>query len=230
MTDYVIPLWQPPAVPVVGGAGLFPVRRIFCVGQNYAAHAREMGSDPTRTPPCFFMKPAHAVVADGSALPYPPATANLHHEIELVVALAEGGADIAPEQALARVFGYGAGIDLTRRDLQGKAKAAGQPWDMAKGFDRSAPIGWLRRAADGGHPARGAIRLSVNGTVRQQSDLTDMIWPVADVIAQLSRLVELAPGDLIFTGTPEGVGPVARGDRLAGEIEGVGSVTISIDP
>ncbi len=207
---------------------MFPVRRIFCVGQNYAAHAREMGSDPSRQPPCFFTKPADAVVTGGGTVPYPPATANLHHEIELVVALGSGGAAIEPAAALTCVFGYAAGIDLTRRDLQAAAKAAGLPWDMAKGFDCSAPIGALRPAGEIGHPARGAIGLSVNGSVRQKGDLADMIWSVADVIAQLSQLVVLQAGDLIFTGTPEGVGPVQRGDLLTGTIEGVGSVTVTL--
>ncbi|MEI8395855.1 MAG: fumarylacetoacetate hydrolase family protein [Rhodospirillaceae bacterium] len=224
-------IFEPPIRPVVtiaGSGAVFPVRRIFCVGQNYAAHAREMGSDPSRQPPCFFTKPADAVVTGGGTVPYPPATANLHHEIELVVALGSGGAAIEPAAALTCVFGYAAGIDLTRRDLQAAAKAAGLPWDMAKGFDCSAPIGALRPAGEIGHPARGAIGLSVNGSVRQKGDLADMIWSVADVIAQLSQLVVLQAGDLIFTGTPEGVGPVQRGDLLTGTIEGVGSVTVTL--
>jgi len=225
---YVFPLWRQPAVPVAGTDALFPVRRIFCVGQNYAAHAREMGTDPTRQPPCFFTKPADVIVTGGADAPYPPATANLHYEIELVVALASGGRDIEESRALDHVFGYAAGIDLTRRDLQAAAKAAGLPWDMAKGFDHSAPIGTIRPAAAGGHPAKGAIRLLVNGAARQDSDISGMIWPVAGVIAQLSKLVTLAAGDLIFTGTPEGVGAIKPGDRLEGSIEGVGTVSTTV--
>jgi fumarylpyruvate hydrolase len=225
---YVIPIWQQPTVAVSGTEATFPVRRIYCVGRNYAAHAREMGADPDREPPFFFMKPADAVVPDGSTLPYPPATRQLHHEVELVVALARGGRDIKAAQALDHVFGYAVGLDLTRRDLQAAARKVGQPWDMAKGFDRSAPISALRPVAEVGHPGRGAITLAVNGEVRQKGDLSDLIWNVADTIAYLSSLVELAPGDLIYTGTPEGVGAVGPGDRLLGEIAGVGSLTITI--
>ncbi|MEI6558524.1 MAG: fumarylacetoacetate hydrolase family protein [Rhodospirillaceae bacterium] len=221
----VFPPPPPTVVPVAGTAALFPVRRIFCVGQNYAAHAREMGTDPTRTDPCFFSKPADVVVADGSAVPYPPMTANLHYEIELVVALGSGGAAIPVAAALGHVFGYAAGIDLTRRDLQAAAKKAGQPWDMAKGFDRSAPLGAIAPASAIGHPAGGGIRLRLNGVLRQEGDLSDMIWSVAEIIAKLSCYVELKAGDLIFTGTPEGVGPVVAGDRLEGSIEGVGTVS-----
>lgn len=224
---HVVPLWPQPVVPVAGTDATFPVRRIFCVGQNYAAHAREMGVDHTRQPPCFFTKPADAIVTGGADAPYPPATSNLHYEIELVVALGSGGRDIAESQALGHVFGYAAGIDLTRRDLQAAAKAAGLPWDMAKGFDHSAPIGAIQPAAIG-HPDTGAIRLLVNGATRQNSDISGMIWPVAGVIAQLSKLVTLSAGDLIFTGTPEGVGPIQRGDRLEGSIEGVGAVTVMV--
>jgi fumarylpyruvate hydrolase len=215
-------------VPVMGTAQTFPVRRIFCVGRNYAAHAREMGGDPNREPPFFFTKPADAVVTGGADTPYPSATENLHHEMELVVAIGIGGTDIAPEQALAHVFGYAAGIDLTRRDVQDAAKAARRPWDMSKGFDASAPIGAVAPAAVIGHPAVGRIALTVNGDVRQAGDLADQIWPVPDIIAALSRLVALAPGDLIFTGTPEGVGPLRRGDEVVGEIAGVGTVRTRI--
>jgi fumarylpyruvate hydrolase len=227
MTDFVIA--PPPriAAPVAGG-GLFPARRIFCVGRNYAAHAREMGADPDREPPFFFAKPTDALVAGGGDTRYPPATRNLHHEMELVVALGHGGADIAPGEALSHVFGYAAGLDLTRRDLQDEAKAQRRPWDMSKGFDASAPIGEIAPAARIGHPAAGLIRLDVNGARRQTGDLADQIWPVAEIIAALSRLVALAPGDLIFTGTPDGVGPLAPGDRLEGLIEGVGTVSTTI--
>lgn len=227
MPQYVIAPPAIPAVPVLDN-GRFPVRRIFCVGRNYAEHAREMGHDPDAEPPFFFSKPADALVTGGADTPYPPATAELHHEIELVVALAHGGADIGADAAPGLIWGYAAGIDLTRRDLQAAAKAAGRPWDMAKGFDHSAVVGSIRPVASGGHPQRGRIALSVNGRPRQQGDLSGMIWSVPQVIAHLSRLVTLAPGDLIFTGTPSGVGAVARGDRLEGEIEGVGRVTTRI--
>ncbi len=210
------------SVPVVGG-GLFPVRRIFCVGRNYAAHAREMGGDPNREPPFFFTKPADALVVGGADTPYPSATANLHHEMELVVAIGTGGVEISAEAALGHVFGYAAGLDMTRRDLQDGAKAARRPWDMSKGFDFSAPIGEILAVA-GAHPAAGSILLKVNGEVRQDGNLADQIWPVPDIIAALSRLVALQPGDLIFTGTPDGVGAVVRGDVLEGEIAGVGVV------
>ncbi|CAO3448912.1 Fumarylacetoacetate hydrolase family protein [Azospirillum argentinense] len=224
---YAIPLWPQPTVPVAGGDP-FPVRRIYCVGRNYAAHAREMGADPDREPPFFFMKPADAIVADGTAIPYPPRTANLHHEIELVVAIGTGGRDIPVERALDHVYGYGVGLDMTRRDLQNAAKKEGKPWDMGKGFDQSAPCGTLRRAADIGHPDKGSVTLSVNGALRQTGDLADLIWTVSETISYLSGLVELQPGDLIYTGTPEGVGPVVAGDRLEGAVEGVGSITVTI--
>jgi len=227
MVEFVLPPPVTPAIPVAGG-GAFPVRRVFCVGRNYAAHAREMGSDPDREPPFFFMKPADALVTDGADTPYPPASADLHHEMELVVALGEGGADIAVADALAHVWGYAAGLDLTRRDLQGQAKKEGKPWDMGKGFDHSGPIGLLVPATRIGHPARGRIALKVNGRIRQESDLTHLIWSVPETIAYLSRLVRLAPGDLIFTGTPEGVAAVGRGDLLEGEVEGVGTVRTRI--
>jgi fumarylpyruvate hydrolase len=227
MIDLVIPAPPIAAVPVAGG-GLFPVHRIFCVGRNYAEHAREMGGDPEREAPFFFTKPADAVLTAGADMPYPPATADLHHEMELVAAIGRGGADIVPGDALAHVFGYAAGLDMTRRDLQAAAKKAGRPWDMSKGFDFSAPIGEIAPAARIGHPARGAIELKVNGRPRQSSDLDRMIWSVAETIAYLSGLVRLAPGDLIFTGTPEGVAAVARGDLLEGRIEGVGTVSTRI--
>jgi fumarylpyruvate hydrolase len=207
---------------------MFPVRRIFCVGRNYAAHAREMGADPEREPPFFFTKPADAVVVDGAGTPYPPATGKLHHEMELVVAIGRGGVDIPVADALAHVFGYAAGLDLTRRDLQDEAKAQRRPWDMSKGFDASAPIGLIAPAAHIGHPANGTIRLNVNGAQRQLGDLADQIWPVPEIVAALSRLVALAPGDLIFTGTPDGVGALRPGDRVEGFIEGVGAVVTSI--
>jgi fumarylpyruvate hydrolase len=227
MPDYVLPPPPTIAVPAADG-GLFPVRRIFCVGRNYAEHVREMGHDPEREQPFFFTKPADALVTAGAETPYPPATSDLHHEIELVVAIGRAGANVAVADALGHVWGYAAGIDLTRRDLQAAAKAARRPWDMAKGFDHSAPIGDIAPAARIGHPAKGPIALAVNGKGRQLGDLADMLWPVPDAIAYLSTLVALMPGDLIFTGTPAGVSAIARGDRIEGTIAGVGSVTTTI--
>jgi len=220
---------QPPPIttlPVAGTDESFPVSRVYCVGRNYAEHAVEMGHDPDREPPFFFAKPADAVVPDGGTLPFPSATENLHHEIELVVALGEGGADLTASDALSRVFGYAVGLDMTRRDLQAEAKEAGRPWDMAKGFDRSAPVSEIRPVSAIGHPERGSIWLRVNGELRQEGDLSQQIWKVPETIAYLSTLVELRPGDLIMTGTPRGVGPVSRGDRLVGHIEGVGDLEV----
>jgi fumarylpyruvate hydrolase len=227
MADYVIPAPAVTAVPVAGGGG-FPVRRVFCVGRNYAEHAREMGSDPDREPPFFFMKPADALLLADADMPYPPQCNDLHHEMELVVALSEGGSDIQEADALRHVWGYAAGLDMTRRDLQNAAKKEGKPWDMGKGFDYSAPIGLMVPAARIGHPAKGMIELKVNGKVRQTSDLSKMIWNIPETIAYLSRLVRLAPGDLIYTGTPENVAAVQRGDLLEGVIEGVGTVRTRI--
>ena len=214
-----------PTVAIQNADARFPVRRILCVGRNYAAHRREMGGDD-RDPPFFFAKPADAVVASGEAIAYPSATADLHHEVELVAALGAGGADVSPEAALALVFGYAVGVDLTRRDLQAAARGKGQPWDAAKGFDDAAPIGAIKPWA--GPPPQGRIRLSVNGALRQDASVADMIWNVAEVIAQASRLWGLAPGDLIYTGTPEGVGPLVRGDAVAADIEGVGDLTFRV--
>jgi fumarylpyruvate hydrolase len=225
---YVFPAIATPAVPIAGSPDALPVRRIFCVGRNYAEHAREMGMDPEREPPFFFMKPADAIVPGGGTIPYPPRTINLHHEIELVVALGRGGAQIATDAALAHVYGYAVGLDLTRRDLQAEARKQGRPWDTAKAFDRSAPLSPIVPASRIGHPARGRITLSVNGTLRQQGDLADMIWNVPEIIAELSALFELAAGDLIFTGTPAGVGPLVVGDIAHGLIEGVGELTLRI--
>jgi fumarylpyruvate hydrolase len=227
MPDLVIPAPALTAVPVAGG-GAFPVRRVFCVGRNYAEHAREMGSDPDREPPFFFMKPADALLLNDADMPYPPSSHDLHHEMELVVALAEGGTDIHQADALRHIWGYAAGLDMTRRDLQNAAKKEGKPWDMGKGFDHSAPIGLMMPVAKTGHPDRGRIELKVNGAVRQTSDLAKMIWTIPETIAYLSRLVRLAPGDLIFTGTPDGVAAVHRGDVLEGTVEGVGAVRTRI--
>jgi fumarylpyruvate hydrolase len=226
-------VFAPPPVPsvaVAGRAERFPVRRIFCVGRNYAAHAREMGNDPEREPPFFFTKPADAVVGSGEGIVYPPLTRALHHEAELVVAIGRGGADIPESAALGHVWGYAAGNDLTRRDLQDAAKALRRPWDWGKAFDRSAVVGPLRPVAAAGHPAAGAITCRVNGALRQQGDLAEMIWSVPEIIAILSRAVALAPGDLVMTGTPAGVGPLEPGDRCEVEIEGVGIATSLILP
>jgi fumarylpyruvate hydrolase len=223
---YIFDNIEIPTIPITGSDVLFPVRRIWCVGQNYADHAREMGGNPDREPPFFFAKPADAIVPGGGALPFPVATANLHHEVELVVAIGSGGSQVASDDALALVYGYAVGLDMTRRDLQAEAKKLGRPWALAKGFDQSCPIGPIVPAATIGHPRRGKISLSVNGATRQDGDLADMIWPVADAIAYLSRFVTLAPGDLLMTGTPAGVGPVVAGDILVGECEGVGRIEV----
>ncbi len=227
MSQYVITPPAQPAVPVAGG-GEFPVRRVFCVGRNYAEHTREMGGDPNREVPFFFMKPADALLTRDADMAYPPMTKDMHHEMELVVAIGTGGANIAEADALKHVWGYAAGLDMTRRDLQGEAKKTGKPWDMGKGFDMSAPIGEIVPAAKAGHPTKGTIELKVNGAVRQTSDLEKMIWNVPETIAYLSRLVTLAPGDLIFTGTPEGVAATVTGDLLEGSIAGVGTVRTKI--
>lgn len=219
-----LPRLSVPTLPIDGSADRFPVRRIFCVGQNYAEHAREMGSNPDRAPPFFFTKPADAVVENGASLPFPSRTQDLHHEVELVVALGAGGTDVAVEDALALIYGWAVGIDLTRRDMQAVAKKAGRPWDMAKGFDCSAPIGPIH---PGTPPASGAIALSIDGDPRQSGDLGDMIWSVPEIIANLSTYVELAPGDLIFTGTPAGVGPIAPGQAVRATIAGLPPLDIA---
>lgn len=230
-TSYVFPPAPVPSVAIEGEGASFPVRRIFCVGRNYADHAREMGSDPNREPPFFFTKPADAIVADGSEIPYPPETRNFHYEIELVVAIGKEGFRVTPDRALDIVYGYAVGLDMTRRDLQNKAKEAGRPWDWGKAFDHSAPCGAIQPASRIGHPGKGAITLLVNGAQRQSGDIGDLIWSVADVIAIISHSMALKPGDLIYTGTPAGVGPVVAGDSLAGSIEGVGTLSVSIgDP
>ena len=226
MADVLFEPHAPVTIPIARG-GLFAVRRVYCVGRNYAEHILEMGND-TREPPFFFGKPADAVVVGGAAIPYPPQTGDLHHEIELVVAIGKDGADIAAADALDHVYGYAAGLDMTRRDLQAVAKKAGRPWDMAKGFDHSAPIGTIEPASAIGHPAKGVITLAVNGVERQRGDLGDQIWNVSDTIAFLSRFVTLKAGDIIMSGTPAGVGAVVRGDVLEGSIEGVGTVRTRI--
>lgn len=210
-----------PSLPVAGDHRRFPVRRIYCVGRNYADHAREMGHDPDREPPFFFAKPADALLVEGADLPYPPQTGDLHFEAELVVALGDGGSDIAPADAPRLIWGHAAGNDFTRRDLQAIAKKTGRPWDLAKGFDLSAACGLLHPVERTGPLDRGRIALTVDGALRQESDLSQMIWPVGDVIAHLSRSVRLAAGDLIFTGTPAGVGAVTRGQVVTVEIAGL---------
>ncbi len=221
---------DPPArpwLPVAGSDASFPVHRIYCVGRNYAAHAREMGHDPEREPPFFFSKPPDAVTV-GSGVAYPPRTADLHHEVELVVAIGLAGRDIEVTEALNHVFGYAVGVDLTRRDLQAAAKRQGRPWDTAKGFDESAPVSPIVPAWDIGHPAGGAIELSVDGELRQSGDLADMIWSVPEVIAELSSYFALRPGDLVFTGTPEGVAALRPGSRVSCRIEGVAELEFRI--
>lgn len=223
----------PPPLHTLAVAGRderFPVNRVFCVGRNYAAHAREMGRDPDREAPFFFMKPANAVVdaAVPATIPYPPKTANFHHEIELVVAIGRGGRDIAVAQALDHVWGYAVGLDMTRRDLQLEARDKGRPWEFGKSFAMSAPIGALHRAQDIGHPAAAAITLTVNGQPRQSSDIAKLIWSVAECVAVLSAYEALEPGDLIMTGTPEGVNAVVAGDRLHGAIDGLGAIDVRV--
>ena len=229
---YAIPSWEIPAVPVAGGAELFPVRHIYCVGRNYAEHAKEMGGDAAKEPPFFFTKAADSIVAvvppAVGSVAYPPATKNYHHEIELVVAIGGRGAKIAPERALELVFGYAVGLDMTRRDLQNDMREKKRPWDIGKSFAQAAPIAPIHPVAAVGHPARGAISLDVNGVRRQTGDLADMIWDVAHTLHFLSRYYELLPGDLVFTGTPAGVGAVVAGDRLDGGIDGLGTLAISI--
>jgi fumarylpyruvate hydrolase len=215
---------------VAGRDERFPVNRIFCVGRNYAAHAREMGKDPDRDPPFFFMKPAQAIVdaAQPVTIPYPVKTANFHHEIELVLAIGRGGADIDAANALAHVYGYAVGLDMTRRDLQLEARDKGRPWEFGKSFASSAPIGAIHRAQDIGHPSAAAITLTVNGKPRQSSDIDKLIWSVSECIAVLSQYEALEPGDLIMTGTPEGVNAVVRGDVLRGAIRGLGEITVTV--
>jgi len=225
---YVLPPPATPCVAIAGSKQFFPVRRIYCVGRNYAEHAREMGADPTREPPFFFMKPGDAVVGDGARLAYPGQTRDLHYEAELVVAISGSGENLSAEQAKALVFGYAVGLDMTRRDLQAQLKKGGKPWDMAKGFDRSAPCGAIEPAARIGHPATGRIQLQQNGVVKQDADIGDLTWAVPELLANLSTFVRLEPGDLVFTGTPAGVGPCVPGDRLRATVDGVGEVSVEI--
>jgi fumarylpyruvate hydrolase len=225
---FVVPAPEQPSVPVAGSDARFPVRRIYCVGRNYAAHAREMGGNPDREPPFFFSKPANAVVPNHATVPLPPRTSNFHHEIELVVAIGKRGRNIPVERALEHVYGYAVGNDLTRRDLQSEARSKGQPWDTSKGFDHSAPIAAISPVAAGQHIGRGRIWLKVNGEIRQDADVSEMIWSVPEIIAELSTLFELAPGDLIFTGTPAGVAALKPGDRIEGGIDGLETLVTTI--
>ena len=224
---YVFPT-STPSVPVAGADMEFPVHRIYCVGRNYAEHAKEMGGDPNREPPFFFSKPPDAVVPSGSTIPYALATQNFAYEMELVVAIGKEGVDIPRDRALDHIYGYAAGLDMTRRDLQLAARDKGRPWDTGKGFDKAAPISPIHRATDIGHPASGRIWLKKNGEIKQDSDLSQLIWPVPDIIAYLSKLYVLKPGDLIYTGTPAGVGPVKPGDELHGGIDKVGEISVKI--
>jgi len=224
----VFSLRAPVVVPVLGSELGFPVGRIFCVGRNYAAHAREMGNDPDREPPFFFAKDADAYAPDGAVIPYPPATRNYHFELELVVAIGAEGFQVTTEQAAGLIFGYAVGLDMTRRDLQQAAKEQGRPWDTAKNFPRSAPLSAIRPVGQGGMLRSASITLAVNGATRQSADIADMIWSVEETLAQLSALYELHAGDLVFTGTPEGVGAVQQGDVLDGAIEGVGTLHVTV--
>ncbi len=226
--SYVFPPAPPVTLPLRDGDARFPVRRVYCVGRNYAAHAVEMGHDPDKEPPFFFQKNPDNLLPDGQDFPYPSKTADVHHEIEFLVALDKGGRDIPQDQALDHVFGYAVCLDMTRRDLQGQMKKLGRPWEIGKAFEASAPCGALVPAREIGHPAAGAIWLDVNGERRQSGDINQLIWKVPEMISYLSSYFTLAPGDVILTGTPAGVGPVERGDRLEGGVEGIGSLSLSV--
>lgn len=227
MTDFLFTP-QIACLPIEGSPQLFPIHRVYCVGRNYADHAREMGHDPDREPPFFFNKHPDSLLSGGKDFPYPSATSDVHHEIELVVALHSGGIDIPVEQALSHVFGYAVGLDMTRRDIQAIAKSKGHPWCTAKAFDHAAPCSNLVPASQIGHPSAGQIHLDINGQRKQTGDLSSMIWSIPETIAHLSRLFELRAGDLIFTGTPSGVGPVHKGDLLEGEVQGVAKLKVKV--
>ncbi len=226
--NYVISQFERPAIAVRGETARFPVRRIYLVGRNYAEHAREMGHDPSRETPFFFQKPADAILPSGSVFPYPPQSNNVHHEIEQVVALRSGDTNISVDNALAHIYGYAAGIDITRRDLQQQMKKQGRPWEIGKSFDHSAPISDIVPVSTCGHPQQGQVWLEVNGVLRQDGDLSQLIWSVPEIIATLSTQFKLAGGDLIFTGTPAGVGPIQPGDRLSGGIESIAEIEILV--
>jgi fumarylpyruvate hydrolase len=227
MAGYVVQPLPVPTLPVQGSDKLFPIHRVYCVGRNYAEHAIEMGHDPSKEPPFFFQKNPDNVVTDGT-FPYPSKSSDVHHEIEMVVALSKGGENIPVESALDHVFGYGVGLDMTRRDLQGEAKKLGRPWEVGKAFEASAPCGPLVPASEIGHPTQGAVSLKVNGEVRQTGDLNQLIWKVPEMISYLSGLFTLQPGDIIMTGTPAGVGAVVRGDVLEGYVEGIGKIEVRV--
>ena len=220
----VIPPPAPPSIPVAGRAERFPVRRVFCIGRNYADHAREMGASVDKANPMFFTKPADAIVTDGADVPYPSATNDLHHEVEMVVALGAGGSNLSVDEARALVWGYGVGLDLTRRDLQAQAKAKGAPWDVAKGFDHSAPVSALVPASEASPEAGTRIVLEINGETRQQATLADMVLDVPEILSALSRLFELKAGDIVYTGTPAGVAALQRGDRFRATLEGIATL------
>jgi fumarylpyruvate hydrolase len=226
--SFVVPAAPQATLAVEGTSDLFPVHRIYCVGRNYAEHAREMGHDPDREPPFFFCKPADAIVENDSKIPFPMATDDLHHEIEQVVAIGKAGANIPSAKALEYVYGYAVGIDLTRRDLQGVAKKMARPWDSGKAFDRAAPCTAIRPASEIGHPESGKVWLAINGDLRQEGDLNQLIWTVPEIIEYCSSLWELQPGDLIMTGTPAGVGPIQRGDSVTGGVDGIGEIRVQI--
>ena len=226
--QYSVSDFKQPTVAVVGSTDRFPVRRIYLVGRNYAEHAREMGHDPDREQPFFFQKPSDAVLASGGEFPYPPLSGNVHHEIEMVVALSSGARDIPEGDALRHVFGYAVGIDMTRRDLQQQMKQQRRPWEAGKAFDHSAPMTAIVPVSSCGHPARGRVWLEVNGQLRQEGDLSQLIWSVPEIIATLSRSFHLKGGDLIFTGTPAGVGPIERDDHITGGVDGVGEIDIRV--
>jgi len=230
MSNFVFPPVETPSAAVRGTEARYAVRRIFCVGRNYADHAREMGADPTREPPFYFTKPATALTPSGSTVPYPTETRNYHYEMELVIAIGAPVFKVTPEAAKAAIWGYAAGLDMTRRDLQAAAKAGGKPWDTAKGFDQSAILSDIARVSEVGLLEKGAITLSVNGVEKQHGDLADMIWSQAEIVSNLSHLYRLHPGDLIYTGTPAGVGAVVAGDVITGRIEGLGEITLTVGP
>ena len=227
MSQFVIETPPIASIAVTGTDAVFPVRRVYCIGRNYAAHAVEMGHDPDREPPFFFQKNPNNLDTSGE-FPYPPHTSDVHHEMEMLVALKSGGTNIPLDQALDHVFGYALSLDMTRRDLQSEAKNMGRPWEIGKAFERSAPVGPIQPAADIGHPDRGQVTLKVNGDLRQQGDLNQMIWKVPEMISYLSEYFELAPGDVILSGTPAGVAAVVTGDRMECSIEGIGSMTVKV--
>jgi fumarylpyruvate hydrolase len=228
MSSYLFAPSAVPSLPINGIDTLFPVHRIYCVGRNYAEHSIEMGHDPNRETPFFFQKNVDSLVMNDGVFPYPDASKDVHHELEMVVALISGGKNIPVEAALGHVFGYAVGLDMTRRDLQGEAKKAGRPWEVGKAFDMAAPCSEIRPVSEIGHPSKGAVTLKVNGAVKQQGDLDQLIWKVPEMISYLSGLFELKAGDLIYSGTPAGVGPVQRGDKLLGAVEGVGELRITV--